>query len=48
MLNNITNNVKSTSKTHLLTIEINRNSLLALEDHLIKLIAHNFLISKFN
>ena len=25
ILNNITNKVKSTSKTHLLTIEINRN-----------------------
>ena len=33
ILNNITNNVKSTSKTHLLTIEINRNCVLALDDH---------------
>ena len=30
---NITNKVKSTSKTNLLPIEIYRNSLLALEDH---------------
>ena len=33
IFNNIINNLKSTSKTHLLTIKINRNNLLALEYH---------------